>query len=50
MISAITKEILLVNNFIIDTKIETIYIGGGTPSLLSVEDLHFIFNMMRKLH
>jgi oxygen-independent coproporphyrinogen III oxidase len=48
MISAITKEILLVNNFIIDTKIETIYIGGGTPSLLSVEDLHFIFNTIRK--
>jgi oxygen-independent coproporphyrinogen III oxidase len=43
MIMALAKEILLENNFIADTKIETIYIGGGTPSLLSVEELQFIF-------
>lgn len=48
MISAITKEILFTNNFIADTKIDTIYIGGGTPSLLSVEDLHFIFNAIQQ--
>lgn len=44
MIQALAKEILLENNFIADTKIKTIYIGGGTPSLLSTEELQFIFN------
>jgi oxygen-independent coproporphyrinogen III oxidase len=48
MIGALTKEILLQNNFIADTKIETIYIGGGTPSLLSVEELQFIFNAIQQ--
>ncbi len=48
MITALTKEILLPNNFIADTNIETIYIGGGTPSLLSVEELQFIFNSIQQ--
>jgi oxygen-independent coproporphyrinogen III oxidase len=48
MIQALTKEILLENNFIEVTKIETIYIGGGTPSLLSIEELEFIFNTIRQ--
>jgi oxygen-independent coproporphyrinogen III oxidase len=48
MIQALLKEILLENNFITDTKIETIYIGGGTPSLLSTEELQFIFNTIRQ--
>jgi oxygen-independent coproporphyrinogen III oxidase len=48
MIGALMKEILLLNNFITDTKIETIYIGGGTPSLLSVEELELIFNTIKK--
>jgi oxygen-independent coproporphyrinogen III oxidase len=48
MIGALTKEILLQNNFIADTKIETIYIGGGTPSLLSTEELQSIFDTIKE--
>jgi oxygen-independent coproporphyrinogen III oxidase len=48
MIGALTKEILLQNNFIADTKIETIYIGGGTPSLLSIEELQSIFDTIKE--
>jgi oxygen-independent coproporphyrinogen III oxidase len=48
MIQALLKEILLENNFIANTKIETIYVGGGTPSLLSTEELQFIFNTIRQ--
>jgi oxygen-independent coproporphyrinogen III oxidase len=48
MIQALVKEILLENNFIEDKKIETIYIGGGTPSLLSVVELKFIFDTIRQ--
>jgi oxygen-independent coproporphyrinogen III oxidase len=48
MIAALIKEILLESNFIADTKIETIYIGGGTPSLLSVEELQFVFNTIQQ--
>jgi oxygen-independent coproporphyrinogen III oxidase len=43
MIRALEKEILFESNFIADRKIETIYLGGGTPSLLSTEELQFIF-------
>ncbi len=48
MVQALLKEILLENNFIADTKIETIYIGGGTPSLLSIEELQRIFNTIKE--
>jgi oxygen-independent coproporphyrinogen III oxidase len=48
MIKALAKEILLENNFITDRKIETVYIGGGTPSLLLVAELQLIFNTIRQ--
>jgi oxygen-independent coproporphyrinogen III oxidase len=48
MIQALVKEILLENDFIADKKIETIYIGGGTPSLLSAEELQLIFDTIKK--
>jgi oxygen-independent coproporphyrinogen III oxidase len=47
MISALTKEILLAKNFITDTKIETIYLGGGTPSLLTENELRSIFKTIQ---
>ena len=28
-------------------KIKTIYIGGGTPSSLSIEDLHYLFDIIK---
>lgn len=40
MISAMVKEIqLLPKNYLDNEKVETIYFGGGTPSLLNIEDI-----------
>ena len=48
LIKTLVKEIELSDAFIEDKKIETIYIGGGTPSLLNEEDLQYIFNSIVK--
>jgi oxygen-independent coproporphyrinogen-3 oxidase len=39
LLAALEKEIMLSQGFIENENIETIYIGGGTPSLLSAEEL-----------
>ena len=46
IVSAIIKEISFKTDFITDENIETIYIGGGTPSLLSPADLEIIFKTL----
>lgn len=43
IVSAIAKELVLRKNEI-STPIETIYFGGGTPSLLSVSELKFLIS------
>ncbi len=48
LIKALVKEIELSSEFIDDKNIETIYVGGGTPSLLNEEDLRCIFDALRK--
>ena len=48
IVAAIVKEITIKDDFISDEKVETVYIGGGTPSLLSPADLKFIFETLRK--
>ena len=45
---AICKEIRIEDDFISDKNLETIYIGGGTPSLLSPGDLAIIFEALRE--
>lgn len=48
MINAICKEIELQKNYLKGDKIETIYFGGGTPSLLNEKDFDLIFNKLNK--
>jgi len=44
---ALLKEIELRKNYLGDKPVETIYLGGGTPTLLSVDELKQVFE---KLH
>lgn len=44
MILAIANEITNCKDFIADKNIETIYFGGGTPSLLNANDFKIIFD------
>ena len=48
LINALIKEIETENNFIKEQDIETIYIGGGTPSLLNEYELEIIFKVLKK--
>lgn len=50
LILAIQKEILLAadSDFIVSEPIETIYFGGGTPSLLAVEEVELLLNTIRE--
>ncbi len=47
MISAICKEIFLQRNFL-NEKVKTIYFGGGTPSLLTKNELEKIFYALQE--
>lgn len=47
MINAISKELILRKNEIKE-EVETIYFGGGTPSLLSNFELQFLLNVIYK--
>ncbi|OIQ26183.1 MAG: coproporphyrinogen III oxidase [Crocinitomix sp. MedPE-SWsnd] len=44
MVDAICQEIILRKEYLADNKIETIYFGGGTPSLLSQNQITKILN------
>lgn len=45
----IEKELNLRKEFIPDKKIDTIYFGGGTPSLLSAFQIDYILNCITKI-
>jgi oxygen-independent coproporphyrinogen-3 oxidase len=47
VLNALEKEIMISQGFIADEYIETIYIGGGTPSLLSAEELEHLLITLR---
>lgn len=49
MINAILAEIELQKNYLSDKYIETIYFGGGTPSLLDERELHLFFEKIDQL-
>ena len=44
MVLALAKEIEMRKNEFQDEIVETIYFGGGTPSILSIADLRFLIN------
>lgn len=44
---ALVKEVALQKNYLGGESVETIYFGGGTPSLLDVEDLKLIIEKIK---
>ncbi|MBC8146622.1 MAG: radical SAM family heme chaperone HemW [Bacteroidetes bacterium] len=49
-LKALIKEIGIQKDYLNGETINTIYFGGGTPSLLSTDELHFIFDEIAKFH
>lgn len=50
MVEAILQELDVQKDYLQGTTIETIYLGGGTPSLLDQEELEVIFKKIYTLH
>jgi oxygen-independent coproporphyrinogen-3 oxidase len=50
MVKALCNEIADQKDYLQGAELQTIYFGGGTPSLLSATDLDTIFNTIRNFH
>jgi len=50
LLQAIIKEIKLQKDYLANEPVETIYFGGGTPSLLSSDELNLIIGTITNLH
>lgn len=50
MVQSIIKEIKLQKNYLSGETIQTIYFGGGTPSLLNADEINQIINTITGLH
>ncbi len=48
MVECLTKELLLRSKDFTHEMVETIYFGGGTPSLLTKEEIHAIFQVINQ--
>ncbi len=49
-LDALTKEIELRRNYLNGEEIDTIYIGGGTPSLLSIKQINSVLSFIKEIH
>lgn len=50
VIFSILNEIILRKDYLIDKKIESIYFGGGTPSLLSKKNIYDILEQLKRVY
>lgn len=50
MVKAIVQELEWQKDYLADAEISSIYFGGGTPSLLSDQELELIFSKIYQLH
>lgn len=49
-VDALCQELVMRRNYLHDAPIGTLYFGGGTPSQLSENDFHSIFNQIEKVY
>ncbi len=49
-LAALQKEIVLQKDYLQGEKIETVYFGGGTPSILSATEIQRIFESINAVH
>jgi oxygen-independent coproporphyrinogen-3 oxidase len=50
LVAALLKETQLQREYFGTEPVETIYFGGGTPSLLQIEDLRLLIERIRSIH
>ncbi len=50
MVQALCHEIAAQKDYLGGSELKTIYLGGGTPSLLSATELDLIFDSIRSYH
>ncbi|HEY5326954.1 MAG TPA: radical SAM family heme chaperone HemW, partial [Mucilaginibacter sp.] len=50
LLQALIKEIGLQKNYLDGETVETIYFGGGTPSLLSADEINLLIGTIARLH
>ena len=50
LVQALARELELQKEYLQKERIDTIYFGGGTPSLLSAGELDFILNTIHRYH
>src|SRR5690554_1333225 len=44
LISALQKELILRKSYLKEQSIESVYLGGGTPSLLSAQEINHLLD------